>query len=297
MSIKDTYKSLDTEEWLDIYFNRPIGYLWACFFRKLGIHPNVVTVISIFLGVAAGFMFAHQGLWWNLAGIALLMWANFYDSADGQLARMTGQKTRMGRILDGFAGDLWFISIYVGIAVRMTSQWGVAIWFVCILAGMIFHRNQCQLADYYRNAHLYFLPDGKTELETPESITAQLDSIPRKGNFWWRAFLWGYRGYVRHQQRLAPCLFLLLRLTREQMPQGIPSSLRLEFCEKSLPMMKYANFLTFNSRAIVIYISCLLNIPWIYPLIEIFLFTPICFHMQGKHEAFSFALYQKYRHE
>ena len=52
--LKASFKSMDTEETLDIYFNRPIGYVWALFFQRLNVHPNVVTILSIFLGVAAG---------------------------------------------------------------------------------------------------------------------------------------------------------------------------------------------------------------------------------------------------
>ena len=49
-----SFKSMDTEEFLDIYFNRPIGYAWALFFNKFGVHPNVVTILSIILGIAQG---------------------------------------------------------------------------------------------------------------------------------------------------------------------------------------------------------------------------------------------------
>lgn len=87
-----SFKSMDTEETLDIYFNRPIGYLWALFFKRLGVHPNVVTILSIFLGVGAGIMFYYPDLKHTLIGIFLLIWANHYDSCDGQLARLTGKK-------------------------------------------------------------------------------------------------------------------------------------------------------------------------------------------------------------
>ncbi len=33
------------------------------------------------------------------------MWADSFDSADGQLARITGKYSRIGRILDGLSGD------------------------------------------------------------------------------------------------------------------------------------------------------------------------------------------------
>ncbi len=89
-------KSQDTEEWLDIHFTRPLGLLWANFFNHFDVHPNVVTILSILLGVAAGVLFYFPDLTYNLIGILLLVWANIYDSTDGQMARLTGKKTRWG---------------------------------------------------------------------------------------------------------------------------------------------------------------------------------------------------------
>lgn len=65
----------------------------------------------------------------------LLIWANSYDSADGQLARMTGKKTPLGRILDGTAGDCWFIAIYAAICLRLTPEWGIWIWIFAAITG------------------------------------------------------------------------------------------------------------------------------------------------------------------
>lgn len=45
--VEASFKSMDTEEFLDIHFNRPIGYVWALFFQRFGVHPNVVTILSI----------------------------------------------------------------------------------------------------------------------------------------------------------------------------------------------------------------------------------------------------------
>lgn len=45
-----SFKSADTEEWLDVHFTRPIGLVFALLWNKLGIHPNVITILSIFLG-------------------------------------------------------------------------------------------------------------------------------------------------------------------------------------------------------------------------------------------------------
>lgn len=59
-------------------------------------------------------MFYFDNIIYTICGILLLIFANILDCVDGQLARLTGIKSAIGRILDGFAGDLWFASIYIG---------------------------------------------------------------------------------------------------------------------------------------------------------------------------------------
>ena len=159
---KDSLKSMDTEETFDLIFYRPMGYAWANLAKKVGVKPNAITIVSIFLGIGAGICFYFNDFWINLAGVFLLVWANTYDSADGQLARMTGQYSRLGRILDGMSGDLWFAAIYIAICLRenVTSDFFMAhkwvIWVVAVCTG-VFHGIQAAMADYYRQFHLYFL--------------------------------------------------------------------------------------------------------------------------------------------
>lgn len=302
--IEASFKSMDTEEFLDIYLNRPIGYAWALFFKRLKIHPNVVTILSIFLGVAAGIMFYYPDMKHTLIGICLLMWANHYDSADGQLARLTGQKTQWGRMLDGFAGDLWFITIYVAICLRLMNQpipfyptvnWGIFIWIIAALAGTICHSKQCTLADYYRNIHLYFLK-GKagSELDNFKQQREIFHNLPWKGNFWWKAFLYFYGNYTRNQEKMSPNFQKFYALVRKKYGDDIPQSLRDEFRAASKPLMKFTNILTFNTRAIALYVSLLIGEPWLYFVFEIVVMSILFVYMNCKHEAFCARLYTKY---
>lgn len=306
--LKASFKSMDTEETLDIYFNRPIGYVWALFFQRLNVHPNVVTILSIFLGVAAGIMFYYPDLKHTLAGIFLLMWANHYDSCDGQLARLTGKKTRWGRMLDGFAGDIWFFTIYFCISLRLMDQplpfgigagegltWGWTIWVLAIFSGTVCHSKQCTLADYYRNIHLYFLK-GKagSELDNFKQQRALLHSLPWKGNFWWKIFLYFYGNYTRSQEQMTPAFQRFYAWVQQTYGDEIPASLREEFRSLSLPLMKYANILTFNTRAIALYISLLVGMPYLYLLFEVVVMTSLFVYMRHRHEAFCAQLYAKY---
>ena len=67
----------------------------------------------------------------------------------------------------------------------------------------------------------------------------------------------------------------------------MPQQLRDEFRAGSLPLMKYTNWLTHNSRAFTLYIVCLLNVPYIYPLFEIIVLGVMYLYMNRKHEELS----------
>ena len=115
---RKSIKSFDTEENYDLCFTRPVGFMWTLFFRSCNLSPNFVTIVSIILGIAGGVCFYFPDLYINIAGILLLVWAGILDCTDGMLARLTGQKSELGRFLDGIAGDFWFAAIYLSIVFR-----------------------------------------------------------------------------------------------------------------------------------------------------------------------------------
>lgn len=284
--LQSTFKSADTEEWLDIYFTRPLGLLWAKAFNAFDLHPNVITVISIFLGAAAGVCFFFDDLWLGVVGILLLVWANLFDSADGQLARMTGKKSRLGRALDGFAGDVWFFFIYLFMCLRYMSSWGAYIWLLCALAGLICHARQCQLADYYRNVHLFFLKGkGGSELDSSADLEKEQKATRWGRNWFWKVYLFFYSSYTRSQETMTPEFQRLRRALAERYSDELPQSLRDDFRRGSLPLMKYANALTFNSRAIVLYAGVLAGYTWVLPVFEITVLSVLFFYMRHRHEA------------
>lgn len=295
VKLQATFKSQDTEEWLDIHFTRPLGLMWARFFNHFDIHPNVVTIISIVLGAAAGVMFYFPDMLHTVCGILLLVWANLYDSADGQLARMTGKRTRWGRILDGFAGDVWFFAIYAAICLRLQGEfipgthtpWGIWIWFLSAFSGFICHGKQCQLADYYRNIHLYFIKgEAGSELDNFKKLRAELTTLSWKKDGMWMVFLYFYGNYTRSQEQMTPA-FQQLRAAMNERYAGkpLPEQLKADFRQGSLPLMKYANILTFNTRAIVLYISLLVGEPWLYLVFEVVVMNLLFFYMRARHEA------------
>lgn len=292
-------KSEDTEEWLDVYFTRPIGLAFALFWNRFNVHPNVITILSIFLGVGAGWMFHYSDLCSNFCGMLLLMFANFCDSTDGQMARLTGKKTLIGRMLDGFSGDLWFLSIYIAFVVRLWNQpmpwlddkWGIWILFLGAVAGFLSHSPQASLADYYRQIHLYFLlGEEGSELDNYLQQRRHYESLP-KSDWLGRIFFFNYANYCKSQEKRTPLFQKFLNRWKSLSQPN--EAVRQEFLTGSRPLMKYCNMLSFNLRAICLYLSALLDSPWVYFVIELTLFNIMYVYMHRTHERLSLQLTEK----
>lgn len=283
-SFESTLKSMDTEEFIDIYFYRPIGYLWALFFKRLGVTPNAVTIASIFIGIAAGICFYYSTLWINIIGMALLIWANSYDSADGQLARMTGQKSQLGRILDGACGDIWFITIYAAICLRLTPEWHIWIWILGAVTGFC-HTKQASMADYYRNIHLLFLKGkSESELSSTPTLEENYKKLSWKKDFIYKFFEWFYINYTKGQESLSPNFQRMMNTIREKYNGEAPEWFRTAFRKRSLPLMKYTNMLSFNTRIIALFVSLFINMPWLYFAFELTVLNIMLVYMVRTHE-------------
>lgn len=284
-SLESTLKSTDTEEFIDIYFYRPVGYRWALFFHKLGVSPNQITIAAIILGMAAGICFYFDHITITLLGIFLLVWANSYDSADGQLARMTGQKSVMGRILDGACGDIWFITIYLAIILRLLPEWGWWIWLLAAATGY-FHARQAAMADYYRNIHLMFLKGkSESELDNSNALKERYKTLSWKREPIVKFFETFYLNYTRGQEAWSPNFQTFRALLTEKYGSRIPERIRAVYRERSFPLLKYTNMLSFNTRAIALCISLLIRQPWLYFVFEITVLNTMLIYMVRRYES------------
>jgi hypothetical protein len=293
-SFENSLKSNDTEEQIDIWFYRPIGFQIARFCAKVGITPNPVTIISIFFGVAAGILFYSQSLTINIIGMLSLVFANSLDSADGQLARMTNNKSRLGRILDGAAGDFWFISIHIALCLRsMDEGWTAWLWIWNVAAGFS-HVVQSAMADYYRNVHLFFIK-GKSgsELDNSRDLQREYDSLTWGKNFGWKLSSRTYLNYTKLQEGFSANLQKLLAVVRQKYPNGLPQNLTHDFRQQNRPLMKYTNIIQFNTRVLFLFLWLFIDQVWLYFFFDIFVLNPILIYMCVRQEQVSKHFYEK----
>jgi Flp pilus assembly protein TadB len=214
----------------------------------------------------------------------LLFFSNSYDSADGQLARMTGKQSELGRTLDGLCGIIWFAVIYLALGFRLYPSWGIWIWVLAVITGF-FHGKQAEMADYYRNIHLFFLK-GKagSELSDSASLKGEYVKTNRKHDFLIKFVNFYYLSYTKDQESWTPNFQQMMQLIRGKYPQEVPAWFRSSFREKSLPLMKYTNMLSFNTRVIALFIALFINLPWVYFVFELTVLNIMLIYMVVRHE-------------
>lgn len=313
---KKTLKSSDTEDWLDLHFVRPFCYYWALLFARLDIHPNTVTILSMFIGAGSAIFFGcasfyyngMEGLMFNIIAVLMLCLADIFDCTDGQLARMTGKKSKLGRILDGLAGFTWFIPIYHAMIYRfylhhdLEFQWlgiedtpenalivtGIA-YIIGVIAGFMGTGGQQRLADYYIQVHLFFLKGEKgSELDNSKRQQEIYDQMDESTPAYERYFQKTYIDYTKKQEASTPQFQRLLAKLRSKFGSldAIPQKFREEFRQYSLPVIKWNGLLTFNFRSFWLFLFCLLDVPVMYFVWEIVGMGLLYLYVKRRHEAF-----------
>ncbi len=258
--IESTFKGRDVEETIDIYFYRPLGYVVALACKGLRVTPNAVTLASILIGVAGGHLLYYPDLALNGWGLLLWVIADVLDSADGQLARMTDHKSKVGRILDGLATNIIFISIYGHLFARVVAAGGSPWIFILVLASAFSHSVQSALADCYRNAYLKFVVDpSRSELERSADIRAEYQSISFSQHPLRKSLLRIYLNYTVEQELLSHNFQALRNRVDEKFGHHIPEWFSDEYRRTNKPLIKYYAMLTTNTRVIIMTACVLMN--------------------------------------
>src|SRR5690348_10930181 len=205
------HKGQPVEEWVDLHFFRPIGIRIARALQPTGVSADQVTLWSLLIGLIAGHLFAYQDRWTNVIGFVLFIVSDIFDSADGQLARLRGTSTRLGRALDGMSDNLRFVNLYFHLIYRLILSgywWPGAVLLAC--AAGLAHTFQSAAIDFVRNAFLYIGVGSKGELDLPEDL-----DVARPATILGRFGARVYRDYVLRQAQFFPRSVKLIRLLRQ----------------------------------------------------------------------------------
>lgn len=253
-------KGAAVEEWVDLQFFRPIGIRIARALEPTGTSADQVTLWSILIGLVAGHLFLYRDPWLNAIGFVLFVVSDVFDSADGQLARLRGVSTRLGRTLDGLGDHVRFVNLYVHLAIRLSAAGGH--WQVLLLAAAagVSHSFQSSAVDFIRNAYLS-VGEGRGELDLPEDLPPAA-----AGTLFERFGAWVYAGYIRRQLWLFPRTQELLRALRRG---GVGEPFRAAYRERQQPLLPLCSWLGQNVRFGLLGVAAVAGYPSAYLWTEV----------------------------
>lgn len=133
LSFEKSLKPKAVEEFLDYYFYRRLAKYLVPILIKLKVSPNQVSILSMFfgLGCAASFYYSQYFLSGLLGVIAIV-----FDCCDGQIARLTGQSSPLGRMLDGVCDLIWVAALWCSIYFSgYFIQQGMDVFFLMASSG------------------------------------------------------------------------------------------------------------------------------------------------------------------
>lgn len=263
-SFENINKPKEIEGFWDLYLIRPLGEFLVSFLKDTRITPMMVSGFSVVAGfIAAAFYFQtgiHRNNWaLSFLGFFSYLLCSVFDSADGQLARVTGKASHFGRLVDGLCDNLVALTLYLAILLSFYARVGEVLWFYFFLAAAAgySHSLQCALTDFYRQVYLFFVYDKK---EVVEEEPDQLEGIIEiKNVFWKKIFHSLYIDYAHKQRFFASSTYRLLQNVRKN-PNYTNRRLEVAQVYKAhqKKMLKYWALLGPNSHKIVLVLTAFL---------------------------------------
>jgi phosphatidylserine synthase len=216
MNLKNLYarslKNISSEEIFDLILFRPLGFITAYLLRKTPVTPNWVTVASMFFGILSGMAFYFVSY---ESGALLLLGANILDCSDGQLARMKGTSSKIGRILDGFADYVTYVAVYTGMTFAWMRDTGDFYWFWIGWFLAVSTIIQAAIFDDYRNRFIggESMEEMKEEAESFRNLQRETENPLKKFLYFMYAFYTNKQIRFREKnqnRRISPLFMRLL---------------------------------------------------------------------------------------
>lgn len=121
--------------------NKPLDARFAAWLvyplRHTAITPNHLTTVRMLFGIAACVLLSKGSYAWSNAGALCFVVSAFFDHADGELARITGNLSKSGHYYDLVSDAVSDILLFIGIGIGlMGSDLGTGALFMGIFAGV-----------------------------------------------------------------------------------------------------------------------------------------------------------------
>jgi hypothetical protein len=284
-TVEKTYKARELEGRIDIYFYRKVGFQLARLSAALSLTPTAVTAIGCVCGVMAGHLYYYRDLRLNILGMLLHVAANAFDNADGQLARLTNRTSRMGRLIDGVADHLVWLSVYLHLALRCVAEGSPLAVVLLALAAGLSHGCQASAADYYRSGYLYFVRGrSRADFDSSRDLRTEFRHLSWRDQPWQKVLLAFYLNFTSQQELLAPGLRRLHQVIARAFSGEIPLWLQEGYRDRAQPMLPWWRLLMTNTRMLLLFLLLLIGRPIWYFWIEVSVFNFVLVYLLWQQE-------------
>jgi phosphatidylglycerophosphate synthase len=134
------YRSLikQNEGFMSRHFERKLSMAVTRRLVDTSVTPNMMTVVSVAIGLAAAPCFLSAAPAWQLTGALLFLAHSILDGCDGELARLKFLESRHGAVLDFWGDNIVHFAVFSGIAVGWAlhthSAWPLVVGGVAVAA-------------------------------------------------------------------------------------------------------------------------------------------------------------------
>ena len=184
--VLSSIKQIDVEETFDLYFSRFFGLLFARLGKTINLTPTHVSFLSLGFGVPGGILLYWQTDVWIIAvACFLITLAGILDSADGQLARMTGTSSEFGRMVDGTIDNMVFMACYFAGIAYFKDIYGLLTIVAIAGASGFAHSVKSAIYEFYK-CEYQELMENKEE----SSIPYTSKEVEIQGNQWYHKVIY-----------------------------------------------------------------------------------------------------------
>lgn len=224
---------------------------------RWGVSPNAVSLAGLAFGAGAAFAYARYTEWpFVVVGFVLMVAWHVMDGADGQLARLTGKTSEIGKALDGLCDHGTFVLVYVALAVAAASLEGAWVWIWAVAAGAS-HAVQANAYEAQRYAYDYWV-QGKRSARIPTPDEYREEVRGATGVAWALSRLQLLYLVVQHSDQAAGFRHRLEAIAAQP---GGAVRVAEAYRETHLAGVRRWNLLCSNYRTVAIAVACLAGSP------------------------------------
>ena len=289
VELKAVWRTPEIEEYSNLYLIHPVSHALANLFARWNWSPHLVSGLGMLSAfIAACCYFQYQVTVMSILGFIFLVGWHIFDGADGQLARLTGRSSEIGKLVDGLCDHVGFGMVYIALALAQQEIYGFWIWLLAAVAGFS-HVVQASALEFHRDGYDCWVHQRFNKcvpcLDEFKQRTQSSKGVLRPLNIF-------HSLYLHLQYRFAGADHVLLSNETRLRDQPQRAKIGENYKVIALDSVRQWTWLSANKRTIAVTLFCILKFPILFFLYEIVILNIVLWRLRHR----QYAVNNKLRH-